>query len=247
MKQMRVVMQNPLCSPTLCPYGAEECPICAEIQRLQKECDHLRELSHTDPLTGLFNRRYMMIVLEQERERTRRTGLPTSLIMIDLDHFKRINDTYGHQTGDEALKWASQVWRRNSRRIDILCRYGGEEFAIILPGTHLNAAVRAAKRLQAALVKSPLELQTLKVTLTASFGVDTYQTQEELTARAFLKRTDRYLLEAKVKGRNQVCSQKPETAKQTQEVTLDERLALFGGEALPENGVAPKKRSSIKG
>lgn len=234
-------MQNPLCSLTVCPFGAEDCPLCAEVQRLQSECERLRELSHTDPLTGLFNRRYLMAALDQERERTRRTGLPTSLIMIDLDHFKRINDTYGHQAGDEALKWTSQVWRKTLRRIDILCRYGGEEFAVILPGTRLNAAVRAAKRLQTALEKSPVTLLGRSVALTASFGVDTYLHTEELTSRAFIKRTDRYLLEAKIKGRNQVCCRKPEKARQTMEVTVDERAALYGGSILPERGAARKK------
>jgi len=234
-------MQNPLCSLTECPFGAEECPLCLEVQRLQSECEHLRELSHTDPLTGLFNRRYLMAALDQERERTRRTGLPTSLIMIDLDHFKRVNDSYGHQAGDEALKWASQVWRQNLRRIDILCRYGGEEFAIILPGTRLNAAVRAAKRLQVALEKSPVTLLSRSVALTASFGVDTYLPTEELTVRAFIKRTDHYLLEAKIKGRNQVCCRKPEKTRQTMEVNIDERAALYGGGILPEQKAARKK------
>jgi two-component system cell cycle response regulator len=240
-------MQNPLCSLTACPLGAEECPLCAEVQRLHGECERLHELSHTDPLTGVFNRRHLMAALDQERERTRRTGLPTSLIMIDLDHFKRINDTYGHQAGDEALKWTSQLWRNSLRRIDILCRYGGEEFAVILPGTRLNAAVRAAKRLQAAMEKAPVTLQGRSVPLTASFGVDTYLHTEELTSRAFLKRTDHYLLEAKIKGRNQVCCQKPEKAREPLEVTVDERAALFGGSSLPAQGAARKKKTSIRG
>ena len=231
----------------VCPYGAEDCPIWAEAQRLQDECERLRELSRTDPLTGLFNRRQMMTALDQEMERTRRTGLPTSLIMIDLDHFKRINDTYGHQAGDEALRWASRVWRENLRRIDIPCRYGGEEFAVILPGTRLNTAMRVAKRLQATMENSPVVLNGRKVALTASFGVDTYTAREDLTVRAFLKRADRYLLEAKVKGRNRICCQQPAITKPTPEVTMDERSALFGGGVLPENGVARKKRTSMKG
>jgi diguanylate cyclase (GGDEF)-like protein len=181
-----------------------------------------------------------MAALDQERERTRRTGLPTSLIMIDLDHVKRINDTYGHQAGDDALKWVSQVWRKNLRRIDILCRYGGEEFAVILPGTRLNAAVRAAKRLRTTTEQSPVTLMGRKITLTASFGVDTFLDTEELTSRAFIKRADRYLLEAKIKGRNQVCCRKPEKAQQTIEVTVDERAALYGG------GILPKKKTARK-
>ncbi len=234
-------MQTPLCSLSECPFGAEDCPLCAEVQRLQSECERLRELSHTDALTGLFNRRYLMASLEQEKERTRRTGLPTSLIMIDLDHFKRINDTYGHQAGDEALKWASHVWRQSLRRIDILCRYGGEEFAVILPGTRLNAAVRAAKRLQGAMEKTPVTLLDRIVPLTASFGVDTYQHTEELTTRAFIKRADQYLLEAKIQGRNQVCCRKPEKTKQSMEITVDERSVLYGG-ILPRAEAKARKK-----
>ncbi|MFZ5453943.1 MAG: GGDEF domain-containing protein [Thermodesulfobacteriota bacterium] len=240
-------MQKPLCESALCPYGAEECPLWAETQRLQEECERLRNLSYTDHLTGLFNRRYLKNAIDQEMERTRRTGLPTSLIMIDLDYFKRINDTYGHQAGDEALKWVSQIWRKNLRRIDIPCRYGGEEFAVILPGTRLRAALRAAKRLQTALLNSPLDLQGRQVFLTASFGVDAYTTREELTVRGFVKRADHYLLEAKIRGRNQICYQQPEIAKHTPEVTMDERSALFGAPALPPAGRDQQKRASKKG
>jgi diguanylate cyclase (GGDEF)-like protein len=240
-------MQKPLCSPAICPFGAAECPVWAETQRLQDECERLRELTHTDPLTGLFNRRYLKTALDQEMERTRRSGLPTSLIMIDLDYFKRVNDTYGHQAGDEALKWASRVWRQNLRRIDIPCRYGGEEFTVILPGTRLQAALRAAKRLQNALVKSPVQLPGIKIHLTASFGVDAFTARDDLTVRGFLKRADRYLFEAKVQGRNQICSQQPEATKRTPEVTIDERSALFGVRALPPKGMARKNRPSSKG
>src|SRR4030042_1755672 len=247
MNKEGIAMPDPLCSLTLCPFGAEDCPVWAEAQRLQEECDRLRELAQTDPLTGLFNRRRMMIALDQEMERTRRTGLPTSLMMIDLDHFKRVNDTFGHQAGDEALKFASWVWRKNLRRIDITCRYGGEEFAIILPGTRLHTAVRVAKRLQAALQNAPVVRHGRKVRLTARFGVDAYTPRQELTVRAFIKRAHRYLLEATFKGRNRVCYQKPETAKQTLEVTMDERSALFGGNAAAQNGLAPRKRTSMKG
>lgn len=240
-------MQKPLCVSALCPYGAEECPLWAETQRLQEECERLRNLSYTDHLTGLFNRRYLKSAIDQEMERTRRTGLPTSLIMIDLDYFKRINDTYGHQAGDEALKWVSQIWRKNLRRIDIPCRYGGEEFAVILPGTRLRAALKAARRLQTALVNSPLELQGRQVALTASFGVDSYTTRDNLTVRSFVKRADHYLLEAKIRGRNQICYQQLETAKPTPEVTMDERSALFGAPALPATEITQPKRASKKG
>lgn len=239
-------MQDPSRSLTLCPLGVEDCPLCAEVRRLQEECGHLQELVNTDPLTGLFNRRHLMNALDQEMERTRRTGLPTGLIMLDLDYFKRVNDTYGHPGGDEALKWTTGLWRDNLRRIDIPCRYGGEEFSVILPGTRHSVAIRVAKRLQTVLQNSPLLLLGQQVTLTASFGVDTFTSNEELSVRAFIKRTDHYLLEAKVKGRNLVCYRRPEPAKQTPEVTVDERAALSGMSAPPEKGVTRKKRTSVR-
>lgn len=239
-------MQKPSRNLTLCPLGAQDCPVCDKARQLQEECDRLQELVHTDHLTGFFNRRHLMKALDQEMERTRRTGLPTGLIMVDLDYFKRINDTFGHQAGDEALKWSTSLWRANLRRIDIPCRYGGEEFAIILPGTRLGTSVRVAKRLQAVLQNSPVVLNGQEVFLTASLGVDTFTSQEELTVRAFIKRTDHYLLEAKIKGRNQVCYQKPQPEKETGEVTVDERTALFGPGMFSKSAVTPKKQTSRK-
>ena len=144
-----------------CPAGLETCPVLPELRRLeeeyrllQEECRRLQKLSQTDPLTRLFNRGYLMISLEQEMERTRRTGFPTSLIMLDLDHFKRLNDTYGHQFGDEVLCRVAVLLKDNIRKLDIPCRYGGEEFVVILPGTRLPQAVRLAVRLNDTLAQS---------------------------------------------------------------------------------------------
>jgi diguanylate cyclase (GGDEF)-like protein len=239
-------MPDSLFSPG-CPLGGTDCPLCAEVQRLQAEVERLQELSHTDPLTGLYNFRYLLIALDQEMERTRRTGLPTSLIMVDLDHFKRINDTFGHPGGDEALRWVSKIWQDNLRRIDILCRYGGEEFAIILPGTRLPTAVRAARRLQATLEKSPLKLQGQEVMLTASFGVETYTGRESLSVKAFIKKADRFLLGAKQNGRNRVFFEEEEAQpRESTEITMDERAALGVG-ARPDQPARKRKKSAGRG
>lgn len=216
-----------------CPVGMENCPVLTEIRRLQDECARLQKLSETDPLTGLFNWRYLMSALDREMERTRRTRLPTGLIMIDFDHFKRINNTYGHQIGDAALRWVSHIWGESIRRLDILCRYGGEEFAVILPGSNLPQAVRVAHRLKAALAKNPLKLTVQSVLITASFGVATYEAHEDLTVEAFIQRADELLLEAKARGRNTVFDLDRALPKPSTEVSVEERatfMANFRGD-----------------
>jgi len=210
-----------------CPQKDPDCPVLDELQRLQKEVKRLEGLTQTDPLTGLFNFRHLLVALEGEIERARRTGLPTSLIMIDLDHFKKINDTYGHESGNYVLKEVARIFIENIRRIDIPCRYGGEEFAIILPGTHLPQAALTAERLRFALEKTEFRLKNKTVKVTASFGVETYDGLEDLTAETFIERSDVYLLEAKAKGRNRVCVAESKEDVKSEGVTLDEKKMLF--------------------
>jgi diguanylate cyclase (GGDEF)-like protein len=210
-----------------CPLGIQDCPVAAGFQRLKEECEALADLSEKDPLTGLFNYRHLITALDLEMERTRRTRLPTGLIMIDLDHFKRVNDTYGHQSGNDALRWAADVWRNSLRRMDIACRYGGEEFAVILPGIRLPQAIFAAERLRKALESSPVELEGEQVLLTASFGVDTYGIRDDRSVEGFIKRADRFLQDAKVKGRNRVCYEESKMERPESEVKDEERAALL--------------------
>ena len=210
-----------------CPSNNQECPVFDEVRRLREECKRLQELTQVDTLTGLFNFRYLMVALEGEMERTRRTDLSTGLIMSDLDHFKRINDTHGHECGNEALQWISKIWHDKLRRIDMACRYGGEEFVVILPGTGLPQAIRAAERLRFALENSPVRLNGKLVRLTASFGVDAYRGRKKLTVETFIKQTDHFLLEAKARGRNRVCYDENKITVEMEGLTLDEREALF--------------------
>ena len=210
-----------------CPSSNQECPVFDEVRRLRDECRRLQELTQVDSLTGLFNFRYLMLALEGEMERTRRTGLSTGLIMSDLDHFKQISDTHGHECGNKALQWIGKVWHDKLRRLDMVCRYGGEEFVVILPGTRLPQAIRAAKRLRFALENSPLRLNGKRVRLTASFGVDAYRGRKKLTVEAFLKQTDHFLLEAKARGRNRVCYDENKITVEKEGLTPDEREALF--------------------
>ncbi len=237
-------MQVPFARSPDCPLGLEDCPALQIIRRLQKECKRLLEISQTDPLTGLFNRRYLLNALDREMERTRRTGLATSLIMIDLDNFKKVNDIYGHRSGDAVLQEVGQIWRRNIRKLDIPCRYGGEEFVIILPGTRQPHAVRLAERLKSALGDQAVELDEVAVSVTASFGVDTYVAQENLSAEAFLDRVDQLLLQAKALGRNLVHHQEGDKARQTTEVTPEERLAIFPKKQGYEKRSASKRKTA---
>jgi len=195
---------KPLPPSDRCPVSRRRCPLAAEVRRLREECQRLLELSRTDPLTGLYNWRHLVSELDREMERTRRTGLPTGLIMFDLDHFKAVNDAYGHQVGDAVLRWVSRLVRENIRRLDIPCRYGGEEVVLILPGTSLPRALKLAERLRRKLSGAVLTLDGHSLQISASFGVEVYSPGEDLSALAFLERADRSLMEAKARGRNRI-------------------------------------------
>lgn len=214
-------------TPPACPLHGELCPLAAEVLRLQDECRRLLELSRTDSLTGLFNWRHLVSELDREMERTRRSGLPTGLIMFDLDHFKRVNDSFGHHFGDAMLRWVCHIVRDNVRRLDIPCRYGGEEFAIVLPGISLPRALKLAERLRRAISQAVLKLDGQAVSVTASFGVDVYLAQETLSSAAFLKRADQYLLEAKAQGRNLIWHRDRPAPRASTAVTPDERRQIL--------------------
>jgi diguanylate cyclase (GGDEF)-like protein len=223
-----------------CPLGEGQCPVQKELERLRSECKRLQELSRTDPLTGFFNFRHLQTMLSTEMERTRRSGLPTGLLMIDLDHFKGVNDSYGHETGNKVLVWISRTIQQRLRRIDIPCRFGGEEFAVILPVTRLPQAVHAAERLRVSLEKNPATVDQLSLRVTASFGVDVYRGRTRLSPDAFIERADRFLLEAKAQGRNRVCFDREKVRTLSTEVTFEERRALFGKNPTEKKDSAPR-------
>ncbi|MCE5333503.1 MAG: GGDEF domain-containing protein [Desulfobacteraceae bacterium] len=208
--------------------SVKECPFLEEMTHLREQCRKLEELSYVDGLTGLYNFRYMQRSLEMEMERTRRTKTPTSLIMIDLDHFKKINTEHGHESGNIALTWVAKIIRDSVRIMDIPCRYGGEEFALILPSTSLSQAVRIAERLRETLAANPASLIKKTVALTASFGVAVYGYTDNLTVSEFLNRADRFLFQAKSLGRNRVCAEEPVAVVAADEVSPEEKAVLFG-------------------
>ena len=192
-------------SAVTCPAGDDNCPNLQEVRKLREEVKQLAALVRTDELTGLFNFRYFTQALSLEMERTRRSGQPTCLIMCDLDRFKDINDLHGHEMGNLVLAHVSSLIRKTIRRLDIPCRYGGEEFALILPDTTLRQGVRFANRLRLIIESSPTKSADGPLPVEASFGVDVYTRGEELSEKEFTERVDGYLYAAKQSGRNQVC------------------------------------------
>ncbi|MBW1680192.1 MAG: diguanylate cyclase [Deltaproteobacteria bacterium] len=181
-----------------------------ELERsLKKANEEIRILSVTDPLTGCYNRGYLMDRLPQEVKKARRYGRPLTLIMGDIDHFKRVNDTYGHQAGDRVLKeFATRI--RNSFRaeVDWLARYGGEEFIVVAPDTHFRGGCILAERLRQVIEENPIPLPAEEVRITASFGItclDPKTAEDEITAEILVNLADQYLYQAKEEGRNRVC------------------------------------------
>ena len=188
-----------------CPAGHDKCTNFSQVKRLQEKIKQLAALVRTDELTRLFNFRYFNQALGLEMERTRRSGQPTCLIMLDLDHFKAVNDAYGHEAGNVVLVHISNLIKKAVRRLDIPCRYGGEEFTIILPDTTLKQGVRFANRLRLIIENSPTKTSGALLGIEASFGVDVYATGDESIEKKFIEKVDSFLYLAKQEGRNRVC------------------------------------------
>ena len=162
--------------------------------------EEVRKQAITDPLTGLYNRRYFEDNIEREAERALRLGQPFSLISLDLDHLKTINDTYGHQFGDLAIKAISGVLKNKARSIDIPARIGGEEFNVLLPGIDSYGAMVAAERIRAAIEAVPID--TIGG-VTASIGVATFL-EHSRNVFDLTELADQAMYQAKINGRNQV-------------------------------------------
>lgn len=210
----------------ICPVGEAQCEVIDALTVLRNENASLRRQLTIDGLTGLHNYRFFVEALEQEMERTRRGGLSTSLIMVDLDHFKRLNDTYGHEAGNVALRQTADILREMVRKLDFPCRYGGEEFAIVLASTPLAAAARVAERIRAAVAAAPVRFDGQVIPLTASLGLDDFTRGQTDTANGFIHRVDQYLYLAKEGGRDRIAH--PELRRiEVGQVSADERRALF--------------------
>ena len=175
--------------------------------RINEMHRQLLEQAHTDPLTGAANRRAFLERAREEIARSRRYGHPLSVLMADIDHFKRINDTHGHAAGDEALKRFAQLMRDDLRPSDLVGRYGGEEFVVLLPETEVADAPVVAERLRAKVEAAELVHEGTRFRMTVSIGVaavDLYNSSVGGSIEPALNEADAALYRAKESGRNRV-------------------------------------------
>jgi diguanylate cyclase (GGDEF)-like protein len=179
--------------------------VCHYQCQLQETLKELALISRIDGLTQIFNRRHWQETLEQEYAKARRHNKNLSLIMIDLDHFKNLNDTYGHQGGDKVLVDVTQTIKTLLRIEDVFGRYGGEEFAIVLPETDLNGALDVATRICETVARTPIPFQEYMIKISISVGVSQL-IGNEMSYEKLISNADEALYQAKANGRNQVCS-----------------------------------------
>ena len=170
-----------------------------------RQREDMQKLATVDVLTGLLSRRHFMVLAEQELGRAIRYKGDLSVLMVDIDHFKTINDTHGHQVGDRVLRRIGEVFRSVLREIDFVGRLGGEEFAVVLPETAILQAFEVAERLRRTIETTEISLEHgLPQTVSVSIGVSSLH-DPETNIDTLLGRADRALYEAKSQGRNQVC------------------------------------------
>ena len=196
---------------------------------LQAVIDGLCELSSRDALTGLANRRQFELTLAREIDRVARAGEPALVLMADVDHFKKVNDTHGHPAGDQVLKAVAQALMDCVRPMDTVARFGGEEFAIILPNCPAAFGQKVAER-----IRRKVELMSINVAAGASSGVDVLVTISlggayapqwvRSSATLWVERADRQLYLAKTTGRNRACLEQPAIS----QVSAEEKGMLFG-------------------
>lgn len=161
----------------------------------------VEELTIIDSLTGAYNRRYLELFMEKTIPFSKRTNSSLVFMMLDIDHFKKVNDNYGHQCGDQALKHTSSIINNNVRNSGVFVRFGGEEFAVILPNTDVAEGLIIAERIREAVEKSEFIYQNERIHFTISIGVSVYSGEN---VEEFIEKSDNALYKAKENGRNQV-------------------------------------------
>lgn len=165
---------------------------------------NLERAALTDGLTGMQNRRYFDDALREYLGEFRRIDRPVGLMILDLDHFKRVNDTYGHDVGDEVLRSVAKCLKNMTRYHDVVARLGGEEFAIVAPNMDMELLKRFADRMRKAIASLPIDAGNTQLNVTSSVGLALWDREE--SAEDFYRRADKQLYEAKRQGRNRVCA-----------------------------------------
>ncbi|BHH83228.1 sensor domain-containing diguanylate cyclase [Desulforhopalus sp. 52FAK] len=180
-------------------------------KELEEKNTILDNLANLDGLTGAYNHRFFQNSLDQEISRCMRNSSTISILLLDIDHFKNFNDTYGHQVGDFVLTEFATILKDNVRKYDVVARYGGEEFVVILPETDLEEAMKVAEKLRAAIESADFDDNRETYSVTASFGVSSAKpaTEDEFKKDILISQADQALYEAKEKGRNRVMSYSP--------------------------------------
>lgn len=175
-----------------------------EIKYRKSQQDHFQQLALTDALTGAVNRHHFNEVLDQEIANVNNHGSPLSIMLLDIDHFKSVNDSYGHGVGDEVLVLFYQTCLEAVRSSDVVARIGGEEFVIIMPNTQLANAQKFAERLRKKIAKLEIDIASKKISITVSIGVSQWQSDYFINAETFVAHADKSLYQAKNSGRNKV-------------------------------------------
>ncbi|WP_119966142.1 GGDEF domain-containing protein [Simplicispira lacusdiani] len=206
-------------------HPAPPTPTPTPTQYLQRLIDGLCDLSLKDPLTGLANRRHFQAVLEREIDRVTRSGEAALLLMLDIDRFKQVNDTYGHPAGDRVLQAVARTLSECVRPMDTLARYGGEEFAVVLPACQAAFGKAVAERIRRTIAATPVRIDSTTVLdITISIGGAYALQWIRSTTPLWTDRADHQLYQAKLDGRNRVCiEQQPDST-----VTAEEKGMLFG-------------------
>ena len=171
---------------------------------LRRQNKRLERIAIEDSLTGIYNRRHFFDLAEQEIERAKRYGSPLSIVIMDADYFKNINDAYGHLIGDQILINLAKLCQENIRSLDIIARYGGEEFVVLMPEANLEDAWKSAERLRKLVAETSMIAGGLNVMITISLGVASWENNKDLDFNALLARADRALYQSKESGRNRV-------------------------------------------
>ncbi len=180
------------------------CILIYYIYQEKKHTDKLALLANYDALTKVHNRYYFHEMISQEINNHNRYGTQVSLLLIDIDHFKKVNDTHGHSYGDYVLKTLAEISQEVLRETDVVVRFGGEEFIVVLPSTNITGALNSAERIRAKVESYTFSFNDVEINCTVSIGVSSYD-NDEWTDADFVKATDVALYEAKRNGRNQVC------------------------------------------